>query len=693
MADVSDFEKARARAGVLRREIDRYRYQMHVEENLEIPEEVLDSLKFELVKLEETYPELVTPDSPTQRVAGAPQARFEKVMHRYPMLSLNDVFDETELQAWGKRLSRALPEETFGYYAEMKIDGLAVSLRYERGTFVEGVTRGDGKVGENITQNLRTIQSLPLILDLDPDKIRQAGLPEIDLSVLEFRGEVYFSRKEFERVNAEQAAKGLPLLANPRNSAAGSLRQLDPRITASRNLSLFIYELANAREIGLTTHEQIHQLARLVGLPTNRNAKLCADLQEVAAYHRHLQSLRGTLPYGIDGMVVNVNDLDQEARLGAVGKSPRWSVAFKFPAEQVATVVEDILIQVGRTGALTPVAKLKPVLLDGSTVQRATLHNQEEIDRKGIRIGDTVIVQKAGDIIPEVVSVLENFRTGNETVFAMPTHCPRCGTPVERKDGEVAVRCPNPDCPARRLRELQHFVSKGAMDIDGLGKQTIEQLLSEGYIASSADLFDLTQEDLLELEGFAEKSAEKLLQALQDCRAVTLGRFIFALGIRGIGGQTAELISRFLAERLPEGASTRDILTSFQTLTAEDLESVDGIGPVNATNVETFVSNPLNREVLDRLAAHVLLSLPPRLTADDSPVAGKTFVFTGTLEHFGREDAKRLVESHGGKVAGSVGKKVDYVVAGAEAGSKLDKAQALGIAILDEAGFRALIDA
>ncbi len=691
------FAQARDRAAVLRREITRYREQMHVTDNLEIPEDVLDSLKHELVAIEEHFPELITPDSPTQRVAGKPLDKFVKVTHPFSMRSLNDVFDETELAAWKERAQRILPDEVFDYYAEVKIDGLAVTLRYEQGEFVQGATRGDGQVGEDITQNLKTIHSVPLHLNLDRAQLQAAGLGEVNWDKLEFRGEAFLGKQAFARLNVEQERQGEALFANPRNAAAGSLRQLDPSITASRNLDVFVYDLPNGLEIGLRTHQDIHRLAKILGFKINPNSRLCHTLAEVIAYYHEIQARREKLPYGIDGTVVNINSLAAEQKLGAVGKSPRWAVAFKYPAQQQATVVEDILVQVGRTGVLTPVAKLKPINLDGSLVQRATLHNQDEIDRKDIRIGDTVVVQKAGDVIPEVVEVLTRFRTGTEKSFTLPSTCPRCGTLTERAEGQVAVKCPNPDCPAKRIRQLQHFVAKGAFDIDGLGKRIVEQMLSEGIVQDSADLFFLTRAQLLELGGFAEKSTDNLLAAIAESKKITLGRFLFAIGIPGVGEQTAEQMARFVAQHLaekegrPQGIAPTSALVEFLVgVSFEQWQAIDGVGDEIASSICAFMYDPRQQEILQKIvAAGVGLRLPELQSS--SPVAGKTFVFTGTLPTLERSVAQQMVLARGGLVGSSVGKKTDYLVTGDSAGSKLEKAKALGVKLLAEEEFLALL--
>ena len=676
----------------MRKEIDRYRYQMHVEERLEISEEALDSLKHELTELEALYPDLITPDSPSQRVAGKPLDMFRKSEHRHPMLSLNDVFDEQELQDWEDRLQRLLPGEEIEYYAELKIDGLAITLRYQDGMFVQGATRGDGKVGEDVSQNLKTIQSLPLRLDLGRVGESFRGM---DLSRLEFRGEVFLGKTSFDRINAEQTAAGEPLFANPRNAAAGALRQLDSSVVARRKLDLFVYELANAPEIGITTHEQIHELAKQLGFKTNPHTRRCRSLQEVITYYQQAQKDREALPYGIDGVVILVNSLDQQKRLGAVGKSPRWGTAYKFPAEQVTTVVESISVQVGRTGVLTPVANLRPVQLAGTTVKRATLHNQDEISRKDIRVGDTVVIHKAGDIIPEVVEVLPGFRTGQEIPFVMPDACPVCGSTVIREEGGVVVRCTNRDCFPRRVREIAHFVSKGAFNIDGMGIRSVELLLTEGLIRDAADLFSLTAEQLLGLEGFKDKAASNLITAIETSKYVTLARFFYSLSIPGIGSQMAADIAAALASFLSpedEGSRPSFVWEKAAAHTVESWQHIEGIGELTAIDLYDYFHTAAHQLLFKRFElSGVVLRIPSKI-APSSSFAGKTFLFTGGLDLWTRSEAEELVRTYGGQVASSVNKKLDVLVAGQEAGSKLEKARVLGVRVISEEEFRTLVE-
>jgi DNA ligase (NAD+) len=685
--------QAKQRIEALKREINTYRYQMHVTGDLQISEEALDSLKHELAQLESQYPDLITPDSPTQRVAGRALDAFTKVTHTYPMLSISDVFSYAELQEWEQRLRRLIPDEPMTYFAEMKIDGLAITLRYENGLFVQGATRGDGRIGEDVTINLRTIESLPLRLEIDLERLREAGFGEIDLSYLEFRGEVFMGLEEFHAVNEARLEAGESLFANPRNAAAGTLRQLDPRVVARRKLSLFVYELANAQEIGLTRHQQIHELAALVGFKTNPHTRICPDLETARAYFDHLHAIRSALSYGIDGMVVLVDDLALQQQLGAVGKSPRWVAAYKFPAEQATTVVEDITIQVGRTGVLTPVAELRPVLVAGTIVRRATLHNQDEITRKDIRIGDTVVIQKAGDIIPEVVEVLTNFRTGSEKQFWMPEVCPLCGGPVERKEGEVAHRCLNLDCAARKLRQITHFVSKQAFNVEGLGPRIIEQLYDAKLIEDAADLFSLRQEDLLALDGFQEKAADNLLAALEASKQVRLADFLQALGIPGIGRQTTRDIASYWMQsgRLTASLPPGELYEKVAEITEDEYARIEGIGPVSATELTVYFGADQTRVLCAKLTEGGIIVLVDPPDQGAGPLAGKTFVLTGTLPTLSRQQARELIEQAGGTVAASVSARTDYLVAGDNPGSKYTKARQLGKRILDENALRELL--
>jgi len=543
-------QETKNRIKKLRELIEKYRYAYHVLDKSLVSDAVNDSLKHELQELENQYPDLVTPDSPTQRVGGKPLEKFEKVIHERPMLSLTDAFSFDELKEWETRNSKITPLR-WNYFAELKIDGLAVSLIYENGIFVRGATRGDGRVGEDVTQNLKTIEAIPLRLNskFEIRNSKQIQNPKFKLPKrIEVRGEAFMSIKTFEEINQEQEKKGQPKFANPRNAAAGSIRQLDPKITASRKLSFYAYDLVT--DLGQKTHQEAHEIMKLLGFPTNPHNQYCKNLDEVEKYHQKWATERQKLPYWTDGIVVVVNDLEILKKLGVVGKAPRGMIAYKFPPEEATTIVEDITVQVGRTGALTPVAVLKPVLVAGSTISRATLHNEDEIKRKDIRIGDTVVVRKAGDVIPEVASVLKDMRTGREKQFKMPKKCPVCGGPVIRPAGEAIARCINKNCFAQNFRRYQHFISKPAFDIAGVGPKILAKFIDEGLIKDPADLFTLKEGDIAPLERFAEKSARNIVESIQSHKKVSLGRFIYALGIRNVGEETAYDIAEFISNRL-----------------------------------------------------------------------------------------------------------------------------------------------
>lgn len=665
--------EARERIAKLRSEIDRFRYQYHVLDRSDISEAALDSLKHELVQLEEQFPDLITPDSPTQRVAGEPLKEFAKVEHSRPMLSLNDVFSEEELRAWQERIRKLLPAgQAVEYFAEVKMDGLAVSLIYREGVLVTAATRGNGKVGENITHNIKTIEAIPLRLDF-------SGLTAAQRSratEIEIRGEVYMSKKAFAEMNERQRAKEEAEFANPRNAAAGSLRQLDPKITAARRLEFFAYDLVT--DLGQTTHQAAHELVERMGVPQNRANRHCENLDEVVAYYHDIAERRSGLPYQIDGIVVNVNALEQFASLGVVGKAPRGAVAFKYPAEQATTIVEDIRVQIGRTGALTPVAWLRPVKVAGSTISRATLHNEDEIERLGLKIGDTVVVQKAGDVIPDIVQVLSKLRTGKERAFHFPKRCPDCQSPVERREGEAAHYCTNPHCFAQSRERLYHFVAKAAFDIDGMGPKIIDQLIEQKLIRDPADIFSLRTGDLTPLERFADKSAQNVIASIQKAKRIPLARFIYALGIRHVGEETA----RALAEHFQS-------MAALQSATLADFENVPDVGPVVAQSLAAFFHDSHQQKLIAKLLASGIVLDRPQKTGQR--LAGKTFVLTGTLPTLSRSEAKARIQSAGGTVSGSVSAATDYVVAGEAAGSKLTKAKKLQVTVISEDELKRLL--
>ncbi|KAF1086422.1 DNA ligase [Sporotomaculum syntrophicum] len=660
----SETEQLRQTIDQLRREIELHNYRYYVLDAPTITDAQFDRLMAELQQLESEYPHLITPDSPTRRVGGKPREGFATVQHTVPLLSLANAFGDGELKDFDRRVGSALGNELYDYVVELKIDGLAVSLTYRDGQMVRGATRGNGVTGEDITANLKTIRSIPLRLNKPVD-------------LLEVRGEVYMPKESFAELNRRREERGEPTFANPRNAAAGSLRQLDPAVTAGRNLNIFVYGIGAAELSGEPlpdTHLAGLQWLESLGLRVNTYRQLCRDIDEVIGYCRLWQDKKADLPYQIDGIVVKVNSLAQQQALGATMKSPRWAIAFKFPPEQAKTTVRDIIVSVGRTGAITPTALLDPVTVAGSTVSRATLHNLDIIREKDIRIGDRVVIHKAGDVIPEVVEVLKEHRTGAERIFNMPAVCPACGAEVVRPSGESAHRCTGAACPARLLEGLIHFASRGAMNIDGLGPAVLTQLVEAGLVKDVSDLYGLTLEQLLKLERFADKSAENLVRAIAASKANPLHRLIFALGIRHVGERAA----RVLAEHYGD-------LPSLMDARLEELTTIMEIGPKIAESVVNFMREPQNRALIERLIAHgvnVVAEAAP--TGQSSPLAGKTLVLTGTLASLKREEARELIEKAGGKVASSVSKKTDYVVVGEEPGSKYEKAVKLGVPVIGE---------
>jgi DNA ligase (NAD+) len=701
-----DIDAATARHAELAAQVVRANELYHVKDAPEISDAEYDQLFRELVALETAYPELITDDSPTQRVGGTPSGgTFTEVRHRRPMLSLSNAFSHDELRAFDARVRRGLglpaapePAPDLTYVAELKIDGLAITLRYERGRFVQGATRGDGTTGEDVTANLRTIKAIP------------ATLPEpIDADV---RGEVYMPKAEFARINAERGEAGLPLYANPRNSGAGSLRQKDPAVTAARLLSTWTYQLLEDGDGAVTS--QSGALDRLValGFPVNPERAAGLDIEGVIAFTEQWRDDRHHLPYETDGVVVKVDRFDQQARLGMVSRAPRWAIAYKFPPEQVETTVEDIVPYVGRTGTLTPVAHLTPVKVAGSTVARATLHNLDEVRRKDIRIGDHVVLQKAGDVIPEVVRPILEKRSGDEREFQMPATCPVCGTHVVQDEGAVRVYCPNPVCPARLSQEFGHFVGRGGMDIEGAGWAVLSQLLERGLVKTRADFFRLTVEVLEGLDRFAKKSAQNLYDRIQRARVGRpLARVLNGLGIPQVGESTAIDLARWLATRVrpddhppadgdrvpdPWFAAVDAELRRVATEAPDELTEVEGIGPTVAAAIARYFAEPATAGALTELVEVGVVPErpsvpPPGATTAEGPLTGKSVVVTGTLPGFSRQEAEAAIRAAGGKPAGSVSKKTDYVVAGESAGSKLAKAQELGVPVLDEDGFRRLL--
>lgn len=663
---------AEARIGELRREIERHNYLYYVQDRPEITDTEYDTLYRELAKLEGEFPELIAFDSPTQRVGGAPMEKFAQVTHHVPMLSLDNAFSEEDMGNFDERVKRelALPfDHDLEYVCEPKMDGLAVSIIYERGRFTTGSTRGDGVTGEDVTHNLKTVKSLPLRLAVN-------HAPRL----FEVRGEAYLPLTAFQKMNREREENGEPPFANPRNAAAGSIRQLDSRVTARRPLSIFCYAPGDLEGISFVSQSRFLETLGQWGLPVNPLIRKVTGLEAVCTYYRKIEEERESLPYEIDGIVIKVDSFSLQQELGEKSRMPKWAIAWKFPPRQAVTVIEDIIPQVGRTGVITPTAHLKPVKVSGVTVSRATLHNWEEMERKDIRIGDTVVVERAGDVIPAVVKVLPEKRTGNETPLPIPAQCPECGSEVVKLPDEVAVRCMGLSCPAQIRESIIHFASRRAMDIDGLGDKYIDQLLRLGIVHDVADLFRLTRDDFMRFERMGDKLAENLLTAIANSKERELARFIFALGIRNVGEHTAKLL-----------ASAFGSFENLEKASEAELLSIREIGPQVAQGIVTFFHNPKNIEVIRRM---LLAGVTP--TAERKKIGGKftgkTFVFTGTLTRFTRDEAKRLVENEGGHAAGSVSKKTDFVVAGEEAGSKLDKARALAVRVISEDEFLRMLE-
>lgn len=660
-----DKNEAKMRIEKLKKEVEHNRYLYHVLDKTEISDAALDSLKHELYKLEQQFPDFLTTDSPTQRVGGEPLSKFKKVKHEKPMLSMEDVFSFEELVDWHERNKKILPRLGEDFFAEIKMDGLAVSLVYENGLLVAGSTRGDGKTGEDVFHNLKTIEAIPL-------KLR----PSYATGRIEIRGEVYMRKDVFERLNKEQAKKGEAPFANPRNAAAGAIRQLDPKIAASRRLSFFGYQLAT--DLGEKTHEEAHAMIKELGVPINPLSRSCRSLSEVQKYFEEIGAKRESLNYWIDGVVVVVMNNDQFERLGVVGKTPRGHVAYKFPAQQVTTTVQEVTWGVGRMGTVTPVAVVEPVFVAGTTVTHATLHNLDEVERLGVKIGDTVILEKAGDVIPKIICVLPRLRNGNEKAIRVPKKCPMCDTELTRTPGVVALICPNKKCFARNLANISHFVARNAMNIEGLGEKSIEQFMNEGLVRDPADLYELTVGDILPLERFAETSADNVIAAIKGSRQAPLARFVYALGIEHVGEETAMNIAAHFGT-----------IEKLRSATVQDLIDIEGVGGVMAQSIVAWFNDSAHEKYLDRLLKHIEVKRAGKKVV--GPLTGKTFVFTGELEKMSRDEAKEHIRALGAKASESVSKLTDYVVAGPGAGDKLDKAKKLGVAVLNEKEFLAII--
>ena len=659
--------EALAEAERLRKELRHHEYLYYVKDAPEITDAEYDRLMVRLREIEAEYPEDVPADSPTQRVGGKVSPEFTEVKHLTPLLSLGNAFSADELRAFDERVRNGLPAgSSVEYVMEPKIDGLACSLVYENGKLVRAATRGDGVVGENVTANVRTIRAIPLTLTIPEGE----EVPEL----LDVRGEVYMPRHEFMRLNEERAEKGEAEFANPRNAAAGSLRQLDPQVTAKRSLSFFAYNVGNG---ALEKHSDSLAMLKGYGFKVSENYKVVPDIEAAIKFIEEFDAKRSSLAYDTDGAVIKVNAVYQQRILGATGKDPRWAIAFKFPPEQAETTLEDIVWRVGRTGVLTPTAVLTPVKLSGSVVSRATLHNEDFIREKGICIGDRVIINKAGEIIPEVLRVVESKRTGEEVPVVIPAECPECGWKVERQGSEAAIRCTNPHCPALGREGLIHFVSRDAMNIEGCGPSVINQLIDSELVRDAADLYSLNKEDLLKLERMGEKSADNLLKAIEASKENELDKLLFGLGIRHVGAKVA----RILAEEF-------GTVEKLRTAEHEQLAAIRDIGGKIAESVVTWLSVPSNVDLLERLAkAGLKMEFATRATSEGNPFFGKTLVFTGTLPTLGRAEAQTMAQDVGAKVSGSVSKKTDYVIAGAEAGSKLEKATKLGVTVIDEETF------
>jgi len=694
-------QEAKKRIQKLREEISHWNYQYFaLNQKTDITEAARDALKKELSELERQFPDLITPDSPTQRIGSVLSGELKKVRHAKKIYSLADVFNLEGLKDWEKRIEKLVPREKVSYVCEPKIDGLHIVLTYKKGKFVRAATRGNGVIGEDVSHTVRTIESVPLKLKKEVD--------------IEVGGEVFMSKKSFEKLNKSQKKKDQTLFANPRNAAAGSVRQLDPRITADRNLDTFIYnsdepdrwehKAGHDLSVALFSQSEILERLKELGFKVNPHYKVCRNIQEIKEFYNSVKKKRNDYGYEIDGLAIKVDSLEQQDKMGRTAKTPRWAVAFKFPAEQTTTVVEDIIVQVGRTGAVTPVAVLKPVSVAGSTVSRATLHNQDEIKRLGIKIGDTVVIQKAGDVIPEVVKVLERFRTGKERKFKMPKLCPVCETKLVKPPSEVVFRCPNKKCFAQQRNSLIHFVSKKALNIDGMGKSIIDQLIEKDLVTTPADILTLKKGDLLELEHFADKAADNLIKAIEKAKRVHLGRFLFGLGVRYVGEETADLLARnVLLEPSPtprlrragrgRNRTLKEAIDSIKKMGLEDLEAIEGIGDKVALGIHQYFQDKNHLKLLSQLikAGIKIDSLDFEVATQKSRITGKTFLFTGSLKKFARDQAKDLVRAKGGRVASAVSKRVDYVVAGEKPGGKFKKARELGIKTIGEKEFKKLI--
>jgi DNA ligase (NAD+) len=659
------------RIQVLREKINYHNYRYYVLDSPEISDAEYDRLFDELAALESQYPELITPDSPTQRVGAAPLDEFKTVRHSLPMLSLNKVTSEAEFLDFHRRVLElsGVSERGIRYTIEPKFDGLAVELTFRNGVFSLGSTRGDGVIGEDVTLNLRTIKTIPL-------RLMGVSIPD----VIEVRGEVIMQRDDFYMLNKKRQEMGEPLFANPRNAAAGSVRQLDPRVTSTRPLNMFVYGIGRVEGVALANHWDTILFLKSLGFRVSQYVELCGSVDQVKDYYQRILAMRNDLPYEIDGIVIKVDEFALQHRMGELSRSPRWAVAWKFPAQQEHTRVNDIIVSVGRTGALTPVAVLEPVRVGGVEVSRASLHNEDEIKKKGVRIGDTVVIQRAGDVIPEVVKVVESERTGREREFVMPARCPVCGSKAVRLKGEAAYRCTGIACPAQIKENLAHFVSKGAMDIDGLGFKFLEQMVDKEIIRDQADLYFLEKEDLMKMDRMGDKLAENLLSAIDRSRNPTLTSLIYAMGIRNVGYHLAGVLAKHF--KSVDNLAAQEV---------EDLTMVHEIGPIVAESIYNFFHNPTNLKVIEKLKRGGVVFPVEKEAEKEAPFAARTFVLTGGLDSFTRDEARTIIEDFGGRVSSSVSKNTDFLVVGKDPGSKYDNALKLGIRILSEDEFKKMV--
>ncbi|MGB9594853.1 MAG: NAD-dependent DNA ligase LigA [Candidatus Poribacteria bacterium] len=668
---MTEKEKAKERIEFLRKEIHFHDRKYYVENNPVISDYEYDQLLKELEELERQYPDLITPDSPTQRVGGEPAEEFATVRHLVAMLSLDNTYSQDELLEFDARIRRLLPSQQIEYVVELKLDGLGVALLYENGKFIRGATRGDGEMGEDVTANLKTIKSIPLVLN---------GIgPSIPM--LEVRGEVYMEKKAFQELNRQREENGETVFANPRNASAGSVRLLDPRITASRPLDIFVYTLSYSETVTFSTHWESLLALKDMGFKVNPHSRKFETINEVIKYCIKWTEERDSLDYEIDGMVIKVNSIAQQIELGSTTKSPRWAISYKFPARQATSKIENIIVQVGRTGALTPVAVLSPTPLSGIVITRATLHNEDEIRRKDIRIGDTVLIERAGDVIPAVVEVIKEKRTGQELEFRMPDKCPVCGSDVFRPEGEAVSRCVNSACPAQVKEHIRHFASRNAMNIDGLGPAVIDQLVDKGIVKNVADLYFLNKEEIANLERMGEKSAQNLIDAIESSKQNSLSRLIFALGIRHIGVRTGEILAEYYGS-----------IDALSHATPEELQTIYEIGPKVAESIYRFFQQEGNKQMIEKLrSADVKMTEETKEQKDNQTLKNKTFVLTGILASMTRDQASEAIKKLGGKVSSSVSNKTDYVIVGDSPGSKFDRAKKLGITILNEEQFKSLL--